>query len=47
VPSATTWTIFGIALRGVLEAPRSVRVFNILMAALLMASIVPIAWELV
>jgi threonine/homoserine/homoserine lactone efflux protein len=47
VPSATTWTVFGIALRGVLEAPRSVRVFNILMAALLMASIVPIAWDLV
>jgi threonine/homoserine/homoserine lactone efflux protein len=47
VPSATTWTAFGIALRGVLEAPGAVRVFNILMAALLMASIVPIAWELI
>jgi threonine/homoserine/homoserine lactone efflux protein len=47
VPSVTTWTAFGIALRSVLEAPRNVRIFNILMAALLMASIVPIAWELV
>jgi threonine/homoserine/homoserine lactone efflux protein len=47
VPSATTWTAFGIALRGALQEPRQIRVFNILMALLLMASIVPIAWELV
>ena len=47
VPSVTTWTAFGIALRGVLAAPRNVRVFNILMALLLMASMLPLAWELV
>lgn len=47
VPSATTWTAFGIALRGALQDPQRIRVFNILMALLLMASIVPIAWELV
>lgn len=47
VPSVTSWTAFGIALRGVLAAPRAVRVFNILMATLLMASMLPIAWELI
>jgi threonine/homoserine/homoserine lactone efflux protein len=47
VPSVTGWTAFGIALRGALAAPRNVRIFNIVMASLLMASMLPVAWELV
>jgi threonine/homoserine/homoserine lactone efflux protein len=36
-----TWTGFGVALRGVLRDPRRARVFNVVMALLLVASIVP------
>ena len=36
-----TWTGFGVALRRVLHEPRRARVFNIVMAVLLVASIVP------
>jgi threonine/homoserine/homoserine lactone efflux protein len=39
-----TWTGFGVALRGVLQDPRRARVFNIVMALLLVASIVPMVW---
>lgn len=36
-----TWTGFGVALRGVLRDPRRARIFNVVMALLLVASIVP------
>lgn len=36
-----TWTGFGVALRAVLQDPRRARVFNVVMAVLLVASIVP------
>ncbi|RDV05041.1 LysE family translocator [Undibacter mobilis] len=36
-----TWTGFGVALRGLLSNPRHARIFNIVMALLLVASIVP------
>jgi threonine/homoserine/homoserine lactone efflux protein len=40
-----TWTGFGVALRGVLQDSRRARVFNIIMALLLVASIVPMVWS--
>jgi threonine/homoserine/homoserine lactone efflux protein len=39
--AVATWTGFGVALRRVLSDPKRARVFNIAMAALLVASIVP------
>lgn len=41
VGSATTWAGFGVALRQFLRDPGRARVFNIAMALLLVASIVP------
>jgi threonine/homoserine/homoserine lactone efflux protein len=39
--AVATWTGFGVALRRVLSDPKHARVFNIVMALLLVASIVP------
>ena len=44
VLSATTWTAFGAALSTLLRNPRYARMFNVAMAALLVASIVPMVW---
>lgn len=41
IGSASTWTGFGVALRRFLRDPAHARVFNIVMALLLVASIVP------
>jgi threonine/homoserine/homoserine lactone efflux protein len=41
LPSVATWAGFGAGLRNVLRDPARVRVFNIVMALLLVASIVP------
>ena len=43
--SITTWTLFGSALRPVLTSPRAVRSFNLVMAALLLASLYPVFME--
>ena len=40
--SCTAWALFGTALRPVLTSPRAVRVFNIVMALLLLASLYPV-----
>jgi threonine/homoserine/homoserine lactone efflux protein len=40
--STVTWTLFGSALRPVLTSPKAVRAFNIVMAALLLASLYPV-----
>ena len=40
--SITTWTLFGSALRPFLVSPAAVRAFNIVMAALLLASLYPV-----
>ena len=40
--SSGTWLGFGAALQRVLKEPRAVRVFNIVMALLLVASLYPI-----
>jgi threonine/homoserine/homoserine lactone efflux protein len=39
--STATWTGFGVALRGLLRNPRHARIFNWVMAVLLVASIAP------
>lgn len=39
--TVAVWTGFGVALRGILTNPRHARTFNIVMALLLVASIVP------
>lgn len=41
VLSTTTWTGFGVALRSLLRNPRHARIFNWIMAVLLVASIAP------
>ena len=43
--SITTWTLFGSALRPFLTSPAAVRVFNLVMAALLLASLYPVFME--
>jgi len=40
--SCSTWALFGSALRPLLSSPRAVRTFNIVMAALLLASLYPV-----
>lgn len=40
--SSMTWTLFGSSLRSFLTSPMAVRVFNVLMAALLLASLYPV-----
>jgi threonine/homoserine/homoserine lactone efflux protein len=42
VVSCSAWALFGSALRPVLTSPKSVRVFNIVMAILLLASLYPV-----
>lgn len=43
--SSTSWTLFGTALQGLLSTPRAVRIFNITMALLLVASLYPVLFE--
>lgn len=40
--STVAWALFGTALRPILKSPRAVRAFNIVMAALLLASLYPV-----
>ena len=42
--STTTWTVIGQQLRRLLNRPARLRVFNWAMAALLVASLVPVLW---
>ncbi len=44
LPSVSTWTVLGQQLRRVLSSRRRLRVFNWSMAALLLASLVPVLW---
>jgi threonine/homoserine/homoserine lactone efflux protein len=44
-PCIALWVLFGTAMRRVLSNPRFVRPFNIAMAALLIASIIPVLAE--
>jgi threonine/homoserine/homoserine lactone efflux protein len=43
--SAITWALFGTGLSRVLSTPRAVRVFNVTMALLLVASLYPVLFE--
>jgi threonine/homoserine/homoserine lactone efflux protein len=45
VPTTVAWTLFGSALRPVLTSPLAVRAFNIVMAILLLASLIPVLLE--
>jgi threonine/homoserine/homoserine lactone efflux protein len=45
VGSVCCWTLFGALLRQYLHTPARRRVFNYSMAALLVASIIPVLWE--
>jgi threonine/homoserine/homoserine lactone efflux protein len=44
-PSSGAWVVFGSAMRTALHDPRVARPFNLTMAGLLVASIIPIFWE--
>jgi threonine/homoserine/homoserine lactone efflux protein len=44
IASVLAWAGFGIGLRGLLKDPAKRRIFNYAMAALLVASIVPMVW---
>jgi threonine/homoserine/homoserine lactone efflux protein len=46
LPSVSVWTVFGVALRRVLQDPVRVRIFNAAMALLLVTSIWPLITEL-
>jgi threonine/homoserine/homoserine lactone efflux protein len=43
--SSVTWALFGTALQGLLSTPRAIRIFNIAMAVLLVASLYPVLFE--
>jgi threonine/homoserine/homoserine lactone efflux protein len=43
--SCTTWALFGMGLRHILNDPRYFRGINIALAALLVASLVPMLWH--
>jgi len=45
VASSFTWVLFGTGLSRVIGDPRSIRIFNLVMAALLAASLVPVFLE--
>jgi threonine/homoserine/homoserine lactone efflux protein len=45
VPATVAWALFGSALRPVLSSPTAVRAFNIVMALLLLASLIPVLLE--
>jgi threonine/homoserine/homoserine lactone efflux protein len=45
VPATVAWALFGSALRPVLASPTAVRAFNIVMAILLLASLIPVLME--
>lgn len=46
-PCIMLWLWFGSALKNVLQHPRSVRIFNVTMALLLMASLIPVFADLI
>ena len=45
IVSCTAWAMFGSALRPLLSSRRAVRIFNIVMAVLLLASLIPVFME--
>ena len=47
LPCAGIWLVFGAGLQRFLRDPTHRKIFNIAMALLLVASIVPVAWEVI
>ena len=45
IPSAGIWLVFGAGLQHVMKDPNHFRIFNISMAVLLVASILPVIWD--
>jgi threonine/homoserine/homoserine lactone efflux protein len=45
VGSSTTWVLLGTSLQALVRSPRAVRIFNGVMAALLLASLYPVLME--
>ncbi len=45
LPTVSVWTLFGTALRLLLENPKTLRAINISMAVLLVASMAPLLWH--
>ncbi len=45
VSSSATWVLFGTWLQPIVTSPRAVRIFNIVMALLLLASLYPVLME--
>jgi len=45
LPSVSTWTVLGQQLRRLLTSPRRLRAFNWTMAALLVASLIPVVYH--
>ena len=46
IPCAGVWLVFGAGLQRFLKDPGHLRIFNIIMALLLIASILPVLWEM-
>ena len=46
LPCAGVWLVFGAGLQRFLRDPKHLRLFNIVMALLLVASIMPVVWEM-
>lgn len=47
LPCAGIWLVFGAGLQRFLRDPKHLRLFNIVMALLLVASILPVVWEMI
>lgn len=45
IPSNSLWVVFGSGLRGLLNEPRSLRIFNAAMAVLLVLSLAPLLYH--
>ncbi len=45
LPTVSIWTLFGTALRLLLDNPKTLRAINIIMALLLVASMAPLLWH--
>jgi threonine/homoserine/homoserine lactone efflux protein len=43
--SSVTWALFGTFLQPIVRSPRAIRIFNLVMAALLLASLYPVLAE--
>lgn len=45
IPGTGSWTLFGVALRSLLQDPKRVRIFNVAMALTLVATLVPVVLQ--